>query len=71
VVGAAPLLCAGITVWSPFVHHKLGPKHRVGIVGVGGLGHLAVQFGVKFGCHTTGMSTQYIHFNQSKLINDY
>jgi D-arabinose 1-dehydrogenase-like Zn-dependent alcohol dehydrogenase len=55
--GAAPLLCAGATMWSPFVHHKITSKHRVGIIGVGGLGHLGVQFAVKHGCHTTGIST--------------
>jgi uncharacterized zinc-type alcohol dehydrogenase-like protein len=47
----------GITTWSPFKHNKVKPTDRVGIIGVGGLGHLAVQFSVKFGCHTTGIST--------------
>jgi D-arabinose 1-dehydrogenase-like Zn-dependent alcohol dehydrogenase len=47
----------GITVWAPFMHNKIGPEHKVGIIGVGGLGHLAIQFGVKLGCHTTGIST--------------
>jgi uncharacterized zinc-type alcohol dehydrogenase-like protein len=39
------------------VHHKINATHRVGIIGVGGLGHLAVKFAVKFGCHVTGIST--------------
>jgi hypothetical protein len=36
-------LCAGITTFLPFKHHNLGPQHRVGILGIGGLGHLAVR----------------------------
>jgi uncharacterized zinc-type alcohol dehydrogenase-like protein len=54
---AAPLLCAGATMWSPFVRYNINAKHRVGIIGVGGLGHLGVQFAVKHGCRTTGIST--------------
>jgi D-arabinose 1-dehydrogenase-like Zn-dependent alcohol dehydrogenase len=74
-VAAAPLLCAGITVWSPFVHHKLGSNHRVGIIGVGGLGHLAIQFGAKLGCHVTGISTsadkkdEVLSFGAKSFIN--
>jgi len=56
-VGAAPLLCAGITVWSPLVHHKITAQHRVGIVGLGGLGHLAIKFASHFSCSVTGIST--------------
>ncbi|RUS31328.1 chaperonin 10-like protein [Jimgerdemannia flammicorona] len=41
---AAPLLCAGITTYTPFKHHNIGANTRVGIVGIGGLGHLAVQW---------------------------
>lgn len=55
-VDAAPLLCAGITTWSPFCQHKIGKGHRVGIVGIGGLGHIAIQFGNKRGCHVTALS---------------
>jgi uncharacterized zinc-type alcohol dehydrogenase-like protein len=40
---AAPILCAGITVYSPLKHHKAGADKRVGIIGVGGLGHMAVK----------------------------
>jgi len=43
---AAPLLCAGITTWSPLRHWKIGPMHKVGVVGLGGLGHMAVRPGV-------------------------
>ena len=41
--GAAPLLCAGITTWSPLRHWKVGPDTRVGVVGLGGLGHMALK----------------------------
>ncbi len=41
---AAPLLCAGLTVYSPLVRNGTGPGKTVGIVGIGGLGHLAIQF---------------------------
>lgn len=42
--GAAPLMCAGITVYAPLTHHGAGPGKRVGVMGMGGLGHLAVKF---------------------------
>ncbi|GAB5355145.1 hypothetical protein AAMO2058_000181100 [Amorphochlora amoebiformis] len=47
-----PLLCAGITTWSPFVHYKVKKGDKVGICGFGGLGHMAVQFAAKLGCKT-------------------
>jgi uncharacterized zinc-type alcohol dehydrogenase-like protein len=40
---AAPLLCAGVTTWSPLRHWNVGPGHTVGVAGIGGLGHMAVQ----------------------------
>ena len=46
---AAPLLCAGATTYSPLVRYGAGPNKRVGVVGFGGLGHLAVQFAAKLG----------------------
>lgn len=53
---AAPLLCAGITVYSPLKFYGLQPHHRFGVAGIGGLGHMAAKFGVAFGCHTTVIS---------------
>ncbi len=50
---AAPLLCAGITVYSPLKHWKAGPGKRVAILGMGGLGHLAVKFAVAMGAEVT------------------
>ncbi|GAB5586872.1 hypothetical protein Unana1_01772 [Umbelopsis nana] len=46
----APLLCAGITTYVPFKHHNIGPQDRVGILGIGGLGHLAIQWAKAHNC---------------------
>lgn len=53
----APLLCAGITTYSPLRHWKIGKGHRVAVVGLGGLGHMAVKFAVSFGAEVTMLST--------------
>jgi uncharacterized zinc-type alcohol dehydrogenase-like protein len=53
----APLLCAGITVYSPLRNHGVRPASRVGIVGIGGLGHLGIQFAKAFGAEVTALST--------------
>ena len=53
---AAPLLCGGITVYNPIRAHGIHPASRVGIVGIGGLGHLAVQFAHAFGAEVTAFS---------------
>ncbi|WP_454754112.1 NAD(P)-dependent alcohol dehydrogenase [Cupriavidus necator] len=50
---AAPLLCAGITMYSPLRHWQVGPGKRVAIVGFGGLGHVGVQMARAMGAHTT------------------
>ena len=57
LAGAAPLLCAGITTWSPLRHWKAGPGQRVGVVGLGGLGHMAVKLAASLGCEVTMLST--------------
>lgn len=54
---AAPLLCAGITTYSPLRHWKIGGGQKVGIIGIGGLGHMAVQFASSFGAHTVAITT--------------
>jgi len=54
---AAPLLCGGITVYSPLRHHGINPSSRVGVVGIGGLGHLAIQFARVFGAEVTAFSS--------------
>src|SRR2546430_738260 len=53
----APLLCAGITTYSPLRHFNVGPGQRVGIVGLGGLGHMAVKLAASMGAEVTVFST--------------
>lgn len=53
----APLLCAGITTYSPLKFWKVGPGHKVAVLGLGGLGHMAVKFAVAFGAEVTMLST--------------
>jgi len=54
--GVAPLLCAGITVYSPLKHWGAGPGKNVAVMGMGGLGHMAVKFAVALGAHVTVLS---------------
>jgi uncharacterized zinc-type alcohol dehydrogenase-like protein len=54
---AAPLLCAGITVYSPMRNFGVRPSSRVGVIGIGGLGHLGLQFARAFGAEVTALST--------------
>jgi alcohol/geraniol dehydrogenase (NADP+) len=53
----APLLCGGITVYSPLRNWLARPASRVGVVGIGGLGHMGIQFAHAFGCEVTAFST--------------
>lgn len=55
--GAAPLLCAGITTWSPLKHWSVGPGMKVGIIGLGGLGHMGVKFAAALGAHVVMITT--------------
>ncbi len=54
---AAPLLCAGITVYNPLKNYDVRPSSRVGVIGIGGLGHLGIQFAKAFGAEVTAFST--------------
>jgi len=54
---AAPLLCAGITTYSPLRRHKVGKEQKVGIVGLGGLGHMGVKLAKAFGAHVVVFTT--------------
>lgn len=54
--GVAPLLCAGITTWSPLRHWNVGKGHRLGVLGLGGLGHMAVKLGASLGAEVTMLS---------------
>jgi uncharacterized zinc-type alcohol dehydrogenase-like protein len=55
--GTAPLLCAGITTYSPLRHWKVGKGQKVGVVGLGGLGHMGVKFARAFGAHVVLFTT--------------
>lgn len=57
LAAAAPLLCAGITTWSPLRHWKVGKGTKVGVVGLGGLGHMAVKLAAALGAEVTMLST--------------
>nr|AYM54130.1 alcohol dehydrogenase zinc-binding domain protein [Chondromyces catenulatus] len=56
---AAPLLCGGITVFAPLLRYGVRPVDRVAVVGIGGLGHLAVQYLAKWGCEVTAISSSH------------
>lgn len=57
LAAVAPLLCAGITTYSPLRHWKVGPGHKVGIVGIGGLGHMGVKLAHAMGAHVVAFTT--------------
>jgi len=57
LANVAPLLCAGITTYSPLRHFKVGPGQRVGVVGLGGLGHMAIKLAAAMGAEVTVFST--------------
>ncbi len=57
LAAVAPLLCAGITTWSPLRHWKAGPGKKVGIVGIGGLGHMGVKLARALGAHVVAFTT--------------
>ena len=56
LAGVAPLLCAGITLYSPIKHWKVGPGSKVAVMGLGGLGHMGVKFAVALGAEVTVLS---------------
>ncbi len=57
LAAVAPLLCAGITTYSPLRHWGVGKGHKVAVLGLGGLGHMAVKFAASFGAEVTVLST--------------
>ena len=59
LAAVAPLLCAGITTYSPLRHWKVGPGKKVGVVGLGGLGHMGLKFAHSFGAHVVQFTTSH------------
>ncbi len=65
---ASPLLCAGITTYAPLRKWKVAKGHKVGIVGLGGLGHMGVKFAHAFGAHTVLFTTSASKFADGKRL---
>ena len=65
---AGPLMCAGATVFTPILQYGVRPTDRVAVVGVGGLGHLAVQYLAKWGCDVTAVSSSRDKEEQARKL---
>ncbi|MCU1294225.1 MAG: Alcohol dehydrogenase GroES domain protein [Bryobacterales bacterium] len=65
---AGPLLCGGITVFNPLLQFDVKPTDHVGVVGIGGLGHMALQFLNKWGCHVTAFTTSDNKADEAKKM---
>ena len=68
LAATAPLLCAGITTWSPLKHWNTGPGMKVGIVGIGGLGHMGVKFAKAMGAHVVVITTSASKVEDAKRL---
>lgn len=68
LAAAAPLLCAGITVYSPLRHWKTGPGKKVGIIGIGGLGHMAIKIAKAMGAQVTVFTTSPAKVEDAKRL---
>ncbi|HEU0162344.1 MAG TPA: NAD(P)-dependent alcohol dehydrogenase [Rhizomicrobium sp.] len=68
LAAAAPLLCAGITTWSPLKHWGAGPGKKVGIVGIGGLGHMGIKLSHALGAHTVAFTTSASKVADAKAL---
>src|SRR5436853_5400488 len=68
VAATAPLLCAGITTYSPLRHWKVGKGHTVGVVGLGGLGHMGVKLANAFGAHVALFTTSLNKTKDAKKL---
>jgi alcohol/geraniol dehydrogenase (NADP+) len=65
---AGPLLCAGTTVFTPLLRNNVSPTDRVAVVGIGGLGHLALQYFSKWGCDVTAISSSHDKDEQAREL---
>jgi alcohol dehydrogenase (NADP+) len=68
LAGVAPLLCAGITTYSPMRHWGAGPGKKVGVVGLGGLGHMGLKFAHSFGAHAVQFTTSESKIADAKRL---
>ncbi len=65
---AGPLMCAGTTVWTPMMHYGVRPGMKTAVLGVGGLGHIAVQFLAKFGTDVTAISSSHSKEEEARQL---
>jgi uncharacterized zinc-type alcohol dehydrogenase-like protein len=65
---AGPLFCGGITVFSPLMEYGISPTSRIGVVGIGGLGHLAVKFAKAWGCEVTAFTSSASKHAEAKFM---
>ncbi|WP_294080599.1 NAD(P)-dependent alcohol dehydrogenase [Proteiniphilum sp. UBA5384] len=68
LAATAPLLCAGVTTWSPLKHWNIGPGHKVGIVGIGGLGHMGVKLAKAMGAQVVVITTSPSKVDDAKRL---
>ncbi|UZD65694.1 NAD(P)-dependent alcohol dehydrogenase [Marinobacter sp. AN1] len=68
LAAVAPLLCAGITTWSPLRHWQAGPGKKVGIVGIGGLGHMGIKLAHAMGAHVVAFTTSEAKREMAKAL---
>jgi alcohol dehydrogenase (NADP+) len=68
LAATAPLLCAGITTYSPLKHWNVGPGKKVGVVGIGGLGHMAIKIAKAMGAHVVVFTTSPSKFEDAKRL---
>jgi len=68
LAATAPLLCAGITTYSPLRHWNVGPGQKVGIVGIGGLGHMGIKLAKAMGAHVVAFTTSESKYAEAKRL---
>lgn len=68
LVSAGPLFCGGSTVFNPFVQFDISPTSRVGVIGIGGLGHMALMFANAWGCEVTAFTSSEAKMEEAKKL---
>lgn len=68
LAATAPLLCAGVTTWSPLKHWQAGPGKKIGVVGIGGLGHMGVKLSKAMGAHVVVITTSPSKIDDAKRL---
>ncbi|QDV62866.1 NADPH-dependent aldehyde reductase Ahr [Crateriforma conspicua] len=63
-----PMLCGGVTVFNPMLTKRLSPTARVGVIGIGGLGHMALMFANAWGCHVTAFTSSGPKMDEAKKL---